>query len=389
MRVLHVIPSVASSDGGPSRAILVMERALTAAGVEVFTATTDHGRATDPRVETVPVGERNVRRLYSRKWTSFYKVAPGLVPWLWHNVRTFDVVHIHALFSFCSTAAGLIARMRGVPYVVRPLGTLTAYGMKRRASLKRASFALLEAPILRRAAAVHFTSDDEQIEARALGIPMREVIIPLGVEMLEPGDPNRLDAEFPALAGKPAILFLSRLDPKKNIEALFDAFASNPRARDTSMLLVAGSGDAGYCERLKSAAQAFGIADRVIWLGHVEGQRKRNVFARADVFVLPSFSENFGIAAVEAMLAGLPCVLAQGVAVATEAAKDGAAISTPPRPDAIAEALDQLLLNPTLRQHMAQNAVVHARRLYSTHAMAEALKSLYANLSASSSKGVA
>ena len=328
-----------------------MERALCSSGLEVVTATTDHGRASSAHnTERLAIGESTVTRFYAPKRTDFYKVAPSLVPWLWRNLNDFDAVHIHALFSFSSVAAGLIARARGVPYIIRPLGTLTAYGMTRRATLKRASFALLEAPILRRAAAVHFTSKQEQEEAHALNIPMRGVVIPLGVEGLGTGDFSRLETEYPVLAGKLVVLFLSRVDPKKNIEALLEGYATNPTARKNSLLVIAGSGEARYTERLKSRAQALGITDYIIWLGHVEGQRKRDAFARADLFVLPSFSENFGIAVLEAMLAGLPCILGEGVAVAKPAAADGAALAVPPAPDGIAAALNRLLSDENLRK---------------------------------------
>lgn len=256
MHILQVIPSVAPTDGGPSRAVANIERALSAAGVAVVTATTDHGRAANAaKSETISAISQKITRVYIRKRVNFYKIAPGLVPWLWANVRNFDVVHIHALFSFSSIAAGLIACIRGVPFIIRPLGTLTAYGMMRRGGLKRASFALIEAPLLRRAAAVHFTSSEEEAEARALRIPMRGVVIPIGVEEPEPGYAKRLETEFPNLSGKLALLFLSRVDPKKNIEALLEAYAANPAAQETSLLLIAGSGEGNYTECLKNVRE--------------------------------------------------------------------------------------------------------------------------------------
>ena len=98
-------------------------------------------------------------------------------------MRNFDVVHIHSLFSFTCVAAALIASWRRVPYVVRPLGTLSEYGVtQRRPWLKRLSLAILEARILRHAAAVHFTSEAEREEAMKLNLPLQGVVIPLAVE---------------------------------------------------------------------------------------------------------------------------------------------------------------------------------------------------------------
>jgi glycosyltransferase involved in cell wall biosynthesis len=361
-----------------------MEQALTAIGVTIVTATTDHARGVrGPACEEIPCDAGKITRYYARKLTNFYKVAPGMIPWLWKNVRRFDAVHIHALFSFSSIAAALVAWFRGVPFIIRPLGTLTRYGITHRALLKAISLVLIEGPILRRAAAVHFTSSEEQDEARALKISMRGVVIPLGIESSPPGNSSRLEEAYPTLRGRTAVLFLSRLDPKKNVEALLDGFSLIAAVNASPILLIAGSGNPAYAQSLKNRARSLGIDDRIIWLGHIEGSGKQDALARADIFVLPSFSENFGIAPVEAMLAGLPCVLGVDVAVAKRAAAEGAAFAVVPRPDAIAGAIGQLLADPNLRREMGEKSRAHARRYYSAGAMATALKELYASLSVS------
>ena len=311
-----------------------------------------------------------------------YKVAPGLVPRLMQAVERHDVVHIHALFSFASTVAAWVAHRRRVPYVVRPLGTLSSYGLRaRRRRLKRLSMALIESRMLRHAAAVHFTSRAELDEAEALGLPMRSVVIPLGVEVGAYGRPPRR-WQHRALAGRRVILFLSRLDPKKNVEALIDAVASSPMLRSSCALLIAGTGEPGYVASLRARAAAAGLSDRTVWLGHVEGAQKRAALAAADVFVLPSFSENFGIAAVEALLAGVPCVLGEGVAVAREVEKRGAGLAVPPEPAAVAQALERILgADASVRRDMALRAKRVAESKYSTRAMAQRLVSLYKEIS--------
>ena len=145
-------------DGGPTRAIGMIERALSDAGVQVTTLTTDYDLELHGGESAL---ENGARRIYAHKWLDPYKVAPGLVPRLMHAMELHDVVHIHALFSFASTVAAWVARRRRVPYIVRPLGTLGSYGLHaRRRWLKRLSLALVEGSILRSAAAVHFTSSN-------------------------------------------------------------------------------------------------------------------------------------------------------------------------------------------------------------------------------------
>jgi glycosyltransferase involved in cell wall biosynthesis len=373
LRVLHVIPSVAPRDGGPSRAIGIIERALVDAGVEVTTLATDHHLCGGP---DVPAGETAARRVYAPMWLAPYKVAPGLVPRLIQEVKRHDIVHIHALFSFASTAAAWVARRQGVPYVVRPLGSLSGYGLRtRRRRLKALSMALIEGRVLRHADAVHFTSRAELEEAQALGLPMRSVVIPLGVES-DHGPPPAPIAHA-ALAGRRVILFLSRLDPKKNLEALIDAMASSQLLRSTCALLIAGAGEPAYVASLQQRVAAAGLSSQTVWLSHVEGAHKAAAFARADVFVLPSFSENFGFAPVEAAMAGVPCMLARGVAVAEGIARAGGGVVIDPAPAAIARALELLLADENARSSMGARAADVARREYSPRAMAQRLLALY------------
>ncbi len=160
MKVLHVIPSVSVVHGGPSRAMVNIERALAGRGIEVTTVTTnDDG---DDRTLPVQCGSPIVTpyatRWYFPRTTVFFKVSIGLGQWLRRNVKSFDVVHVHALFSFAPVAAAFIARQAGVPYVLRPLGVLAPYGMtKHHPALKRVSFALIERRLIESADAIHFT----------------------------------------------------------------------------------------------------------------------------------------------------------------------------------------------------------------------------------------
>lgn len=381
MRALHVIPSLSLAHGGPTRALAMMERALTAEGVTVETVTSDddgpRGRLNRPLA--VPVQENGVTRRYFPRRTVLYKASPALGRWLARHVRDYDVVHIHALFSYSSIAASRAARRAGVPYVLRPLGTLARYGVtQRRPWLKRASMALFEEPALRAAAAVHFTSEAERIEAEAWGIPMRSRVLPLGVEPLAATDDTRVRRQFPALGEGPYLLYLSRLDPKKNLEGLLDAWALVAPQFGAVQLLVAGGGEPGYAAALHARATTLGLDARVVWAGPIDGALKASALAGAEVFVLPSFSENFGIAAAEALMAGLPCVLGRGVAIAAEVEAAGAGWATLPDAPSIAGALRQALaLSGDQRAAMARAARDLAEQRFSAQAMGRGLAALY------------
>lgn len=380
LRVLHVIPSLAPEDGGPTRALYAIEAGLAEAGVEVTTVTTV-ARAAGRDGS----GGEHARRVCLRRWTARYKVAPGLAAALPALLRQHDVVHVHALFSFAPNLAALGARALGVPYVVRPLGTLGRYGLTtRRPLLKRLSVACIEGPVLRGAAAVHFTSAAERDEAQRLRVPMRGVVIPLGVPPLAPATEA---LGHPALAGRTVLLFLSRLDPKKNLEGLIDALAGSAAFTASAVLVVAGDGPPAYVASLKARASGAGLGERVVWLGAVDGARKAAVFAAADIFVLPSFSENFGIAAAEALSAGLPCILGRGVAIADEVAGAGAGVAVEPEAAALRAAVEGLIAAPSARAEMGRHARTLAAERYAPAAATRRLIDLYEEVGAARRSG--
>jgi glycosyltransferase involved in cell wall biosynthesis len=180
-----------------------------------------------------------------------------------------------------------------------------------------------------------------------------------------------------ALPAAAQLLFLSRLDAKKNLEGLLAAVALLAPEMPQLRLVVAGAGAPDYESALKAEAQSLGIADRVNWAGHVEGDAKAAAFADADLFVLPSFSENFGIAAAEALAAGLPCVLGQGVAIANDvvAARAGIAVGTDAT--SIAQGLRRIIADHEALPALSANAMRLARERYSIDAMGASLKRLY------------
>jgi glycosyltransferase involved in cell wall biosynthesis len=391
LRVLQVIPSISAVHGGPSTAIRSMVAAISALGTHVEVATTDDDgpRRRLTRSAGKPIDEGDGMRVhFFPKQTEFYKVSPGFARWIIRHVRDYDLVHIHALFSFTSVVAAWAAQWAGVPYVVRPLGVLNQYGVtQRRPGLKQLSLKLIEGPILRHAAAVHFTAEAERKEAEALGVPMRGVVIPLGIPSPLQQDASVFLARFPHLAGQRILLLLSRLDPIKNLEGLLRAFSLIAGSQPNARLAIAGDGKADYVAGLKRLADALGLADRVVWAGFVDGELKASAFAAAQVVVLPSFSENFGIAAAEALMAGLPCVLGEGVALADDVAQAGAGVVTAPDSQAIARALQELLGDDARLAEMGRQARLLARSQYSMDAMGARLYALYSRILPQNSSG--
>ena len=146
MRVLHVIPSIAVFRGGPSKVIRLMAEGLAECGIGVDVGTTDDNGASRLTVPLgVPVREGKVTYLYFSRQVRAYNCSLPLSLWLWRHAGDYDLIHIHTVFSYASTAAAITAKAKAVPYVVRPLGVLNRWGFdNRKPLLKRVSFAVVE-----------------------------------------------------------------------------------------------------------------------------------------------------------------------------------------------------------------------------------------------------
>lgn len=307
-----MIPSVAERSGGPAAAIVPMCRALQSQGIEVFLATTSHG-LTQTNTDRVTEYKGVPARFFEVQVGASFKYSRPLTKWLKTSVQGFDLVHIHAVFNHASVAAARACRKAGVPYVVRPLGTLDPWSMKQKAGRKRVFWSLVGKRMLGGSAAVHYTAVGEKTATEeSLGINHGRVIA-LGVEVNGSALTKKATDWFPDLDGCPYVLFLSRLDPKKNVEVLIDAFQA---LKDEAWsLVIAGDGSRDYVSALKRKA---GDSQKIIFTGWVDGERKEALLRDASLFVLPSSQENFGLSVMEAMARGVPVLVSPHVNLAHE-----------------------------------------------------------------------
>jgi glycosyltransferase involved in cell wall biosynthesis len=360
--------------------VRALARDLSAHGIDAHVATTDDNGPTRLRVpHGVPILEEGVTYWYFPRQTRLYTVSWPLGSWLAAHVADFDLVHIHALFSFATLPAAYWAHRRGVPYVVRPLGTLNRWGMEnRRPWLKKASFRLVESRVVRHASLMHYTSEQERIEAERLAGRTPAAVIPnalprAGGRRL----PGAFRARYPALAGRRLVLFLSRLDRKKGVDLLLRGFAALRTRVPAAALVVAGDGEAAFVGRLKEQARSLGIESDVIWTGFLAGAEKEAALADAEVFVLPSFSENFGIAVLEALASGVPVVVSEHVAIHDEVVRESAGLAVPCDPAALADAIATILDDRGLARAMSARAVQLARSRYSPDAVTRRMIGAY------------
>jgi len=158
---MHVIPSVEERSGGPATAIVPMCRALMRQGIEVLLITTNHGLG-DEDWSRESVYRDVPARFFPSQLGESFKYSRSLATWLDANVIHFDLVHIHSVFNHASVASAHACRKAKVPYVIRPLGTLEPWSMAQKPLRKHFFLQVSGKGILRRAAAVHYTTEAEK-----------------------------------------------------------------------------------------------------------------------------------------------------------------------------------------------------------------------------------
>ena len=377
MRILQIIPSISLVYGGPSQMVMGLSKALAAEGIDVTILTTDsNGDVGQPPLDVPleqPVEQDGYRVIYFR-CSPFrrYKFSLNLLRWLAGHAEEFDLAHIHALFSPVSSAAATIARYKHLPYLLRPLGTLDPADLRKKKQLKQIYAALLERPNLASAAGIHFTSTQEAKISERFGTSPPDVVIPLGVQppIILPKDQARTQLGIPP--ERALILFLSRIDPKKGLNLLIPALEKLLAEGLDFHFVLAGSNpqDPDYENKIRQELERSPLGKRTTITGFVAGEFKASLLQDADLFVLPSYYENFGIAVAEAMSYGTPVVISEGVYIWEEVKQAEAGWVCASEVNALTSALQEALRDEEERLRRGLNAREHALKNYSWSAIA-------------------
>ena len=290
------------------------------------------------------------------------------------------VIHSHGLWMYPGLAARQVADESGGHLLVSPHGMLEPWATRRSGWKKRFAGWLFENKNLRRADCLHALCRAEAENFRRYGLKNPIAIIPNGVDVEEftpPPVERELVERFPAIKSRRRILFLSRLHPKKGVLELLQAWQAMARAFPEWQVVVAGGGDAGYGEELKRFAAPMIASESVVFTGPVYGEVKRQLLAAADVFALPSYSEGFSVAVLEAAAAGLPVLLTRECNF-PELAAAGAAVEISPEARAIETGLRRLLeISDVERRAMGQNGRALMQKNYTWSAVAAQMCSVY------------
>lgn len=296
MKLVHVVPHIDQEAAGPSYSVPRLCQSLAACGNEVeLTCLAARGEIANVTLDIHP------------QWPVLerFAISTSLARALAHKARTVDVVHNHSLWSMVNVAAGWIVPGSHAKLVTSPRGTLSAYALSRSRGVKSLLW-----PLQRRALAcadmLHATSDMEVAEIRSMGFKAPVVVLPNGIDLPDiPVFENREQKKTRTL------LFLSRIHPKKGLDLLLQAWAQLQPNHPDWRLVIAGRGEAVHVEEVQAIAASLGVK-RVEFPGPLYGDAKTSAYFTADLFVLPTHSENFGMVVAEALAHGCPAVVSRG-----------------------------------------------------------------------------
>jgi glycosyltransferase involved in cell wall biosynthesis len=369
VNLAFVLSYFAEQYGGPVAVVRNLGPALADRGHEVsyWATTSGAGRSEAPAHA----------HLYPVTWPRAWYRAPELAQGLEAAVSSIDVLHLSEMWLYAPWAAGRLARRHQVPYVLSPAGSLEPWALRRgrlRRLKKAAYLRLLGNPVLRGAACLRACSLQEAEHLRLMGYEGPITIIPNGVDIRALGEAEAGEAEafWPDLRGRPVVVFMSRLSPEKGLDLLIPAWSQLTRAPagKEAVLVIAGPDYRGYRKTVEALLARHGLQRHVLLPGMVQGRRKAALLRRADVFVLPSHSENFGIVVAEALACGTPVVTTTATPWEVLRQVDAGRWVAPEVPE-LRQALGELLaLTPSQRTAMGRRGSELAASRYTWEAIA-------------------
>lgn len=386
MRIVHYLQRIDLEEGGVVRAVLDMGALQASASRDVTILTHDAPDAPEawhaghpglPHLKIVPPPARPLGLFSGAQLRDLEPV-----------LKSAEVLHLHACWTNANNQLARMATRLGVPYVLSMHGMLDDWCMAQKTPKKRLYLAITGRRTLEQAAFVHSTAEAELSQSKKWFPKGRGRIVPLVFD-LEPYKnlPGAAiaDAHFgpggtgDIEPGKPVVLFLSRVHPKKGLEHLIGATALLKDRGVACRTLIAGTGDDDYLARMKTLAAQRGVGDDVRFLGMVTGELKTSLFERADVFALPTSQENWGFVLTEALACETPVVTTKAVDIWPELEESGGAVLADQSETAFADAIRALLDDDDRRARMGAAGRAWILENLDPGAVADRYESMYAD----------
>lgn len=388
MKILHVISTLSARYGGPSSVLRSLAKVQAGRGHDVTICTTnlDYPKGILDVPTRHAVCENGVSIWHHALDLRPLNISLGLGRWVLGHISEFDVVHVHGLYRFPPTFAAAVARRRGVPYLIKPHGSLDPYMYKQSAyslPLKRLYERLFELPNLNGAGAIQYTSDEEAERAAFLRLRAPWVVVRSGIdwgEYVELPQRGLFRQGLGLRPDQPLILFLGRLNFKKGLDLLVPAFAEVVKKVPDARLVVVGPDNEGLGTQVRQWCSDRGVEQHVIFVDHIAPEEARQAYVDADVFALTSYTENTGMTVVEAMGCGCPVVISDQVNIWPVIKEGGAGVVVPLDIEQISKGLLSVLCDLEAAARMGSSGRIVAREQFSWDAICGQFDAVYSAL---------
>lgn len=386
MHILHVLPLITARAGGPVAFVAEGAEALNAVGVAstIFSTALGQPPSADVSRDIEPSElPENVRELdlhlFPVQAPRRLAFAPSMGRRLHRVAGEFDLIHIHSLWLFPQFAAYWAADRSQVPYVVSLHGALDPYLRQHGRARKTLTDMLWQRRMLANAALLHITTEQEGDLVADVAVETPRHVVPVGVwteRFQTGGDGDRFRARYLAGSKADIVLFLGRLTYKKGLDLLIESFARVPRAPRPALLVIAGPDDEDLQPALESVIRNADLTGRVIFTGPIYQRDRADALSAATVWALSSYTENFGVAVMEALAAGLPTVVSKDVNLAGAIGQHQAGVVAETNPQAFGVALSNILADRDSHPDLASRARALAWT-YDWAVVAPELKTMY------------
>ncbi|MCL5995615.1 MAG: glycosyltransferase [Chloroflexi bacterium] len=384
MRVLFVAPFLepAWAMGGMAISPAAWAQALQAQGhqVEVLTTNADvNGNLSVPLGKPIERDGYVVTYFPRFVWSGNRFVSPQLFEACRKKIQSFDCLHAVGLWTFPSLVASLIAESKQVPYVLSLHGGLMAWAYGRHRRRKQLFMQLVEGRRLSHASALLCSSEMEQNHFKQLGLPGKSYVISNIVRRVDTElvQARRMFRTQYHLEDAQVLLFAGRLVENKGLHLTLAAFAAVANQFPQARLVIVGPSEDKSSAVLKRQVHDSGLADRVLFVGTLSGNAYWQAIAGADMFVLNSYSENFGMAPAEALSLGKPVLLSDQVGIASLVQEYHAGMIAPLDLMAITQVMQEMLSDGAMLDQMGQNGMRLAREHFSSSVVGKRLADLF------------
>ena len=298
MHIINIVPSISEEASGPSYAVIRLCESLTNEGQDLTLATLGARPITpsaslDVKVFNYGFGGKRLGH------------SPDMEGWLSVNANSggIDLIHNHSLWMMPNVYAGWVSKKFDVPLIISPHGTLSSWAMNSGSSIKKIFWPLIQRPAISNSVCFHATAMSEYLDIRRLGFKQPVAIIPNGIDI--PPIPIKSCNRMRTL------LFLGRIHPVKGLDLLLPAWRAVQDKFPDWRLRIVGPGDENYVRKIKQLASDLGLK-QVEFSGPLYGEEKSEAYKNADLFVLPSYSENFGVSVAESLSFGVTAIVSHG-----------------------------------------------------------------------------